>query len=463
MAKYETEIQPVNTSYAYPNMDERKAFNRQEGEVARTLLGKDATSLRDVPGSIFIINKDNKTFRNMPENDVLSEVIMGNAKSYRLYVRDKNNALRQVRLEKDENDEIFLAVSQPVRVLIPKRPDYYYLKKFLSIFVKSFKEELDQYQTDLEAATKPYKNLEKYHINLNPNDAPLQPEPLEEAESAKQEPEAVQDEQDELQADEVVGEIHVDVKEPEVKKPEEESKEKESKAKTEEKPAAKLVFVDEGENKGEKENAPKQKPAAKAAPSKAAWMHFQSQSEEKNKPLLPSQMNPQQFYAHLEEMDKHNKESLITIAMANKKCTPDLYYEAVEKTLEAQVAGQMLTKAKGINDPAERNAFLEQEKYTYTSLSAGLRSFVRQKIDPDLVTRFCRNPGGFTDEADALLEITDNLQEGGVQEYLEGIQAQNAAMKGQMQANQPQAQQLQQSQPQIQQPQAPSMGGGAMG
>jgi hypothetical protein len=247
-----------------------------------------------------------------------------------------------------------------------------------------------------------------------------------------------------------------EVKKPEVKEPEIKKTEVNRSA-----TKPQLVFEDVVEKnvvqeKPKVQSSVMQPPRPKPQSQPRPWQ----QPVQKNDPLNPSQMSPEQFYAHLEKIDAYNNETLVTSALAKEDCTPDKYYEAVAKTLEGQVARKMLNKVNGLNDD-EKVEFLDKKKAVYTSLTAGLRDYVRGKIDPERVDTIFRKHGPQSEEAWPLIDEAEELAGTGVEEYLKSVKAQNAAFRNQqMQSNQVQRSGAEMKQPEPEsKPAASSIGG----
>ena len=119
MPNYDTPIKTAKSAYQNLRADEREAYITQQGKVARILLGGNVNSLSEAAGALFTVKRGGK-FQRMPENLQQDDMMMY-AKSNRLYVRDRNNALRQVSLNTDGETPV-LEVSEPVRTLPPRRP-----------------------------------------------------------------------------------------------------------------------------------------------------------------------------------------------------------------------------------------------------------------------------------------------------------------------------------------------------
>ena len=454
MPNYDTPIKTAKSAYQNLRADEREAYITQQGKVARILLGGNVNSLSEAAGALFTVKKGGK-FQRMPENLQQDDMMMY-AKSNRLYVRDRNNALRQVSLNTDGETPV-LEVSEPVRTLPPRRPSLLtYIKSWFNNVAA--KEKIQIYQQEKAAHEAFRRELEGFGVDPNPK-RPMNWEEVPEMRQA------------EVNPSEVAKEAKVEVNPPkvqpkkvkasEVKKPE--VKEPEIKKTEVNRSATKpqLVFEDVVEKnvvqeKPKVQSSVMQPPRPKPQSQPRPWQ----QPVQKNDPLNPSQMSPEQFYAHLEKIDAYNNETLVTSALAKEDCTPDKYYEAVAKTLEGQVAREMLNKVNGLNDD-EKVEFLDKKKAVYTSLTAGLRDYVRGKIDPERVDTIFRKHGPQSEEAWPLIDEAEELAGTGVEEYLKSVKAQNAAFRNQqMQSNQVQRSGAEMKQPEPEsKPAASSIGG----
>lgn len=165
MPTYNTPIKLVKYTKHTLRAPERTAYLDQETELARTLLGEDATGLKDAKGGLFYTDRSGNfhVLRKGVDNDH----IMTLAKAACLYVRAKNNDLHQISLENNEN-QISLHVSVPLQDAEPKRPSLWtYIK---SIFIQSARDEIQTYQNakEFNDSFRKLTEQEKYHINPKP-------------------------------------------------------------------------------------------------------------------------------------------------------------------------------------------------------------------------------------------------------------------------------------------------------
>ena len=191
--------------------------------------------------------------------------------------------------------------------------------------------------------------------------------------------------------------------------------------------------------------APEEKPAAQTVENQ--------QPKVKTEPLNPSKMNPEQFYNHLEAMEKQGKE--IDPVDVSMKGNPEIFYKSMEEMIRGQIAGDIKAKADKLTNPAEKDAFLDGQKHLYTSLAAGLGNFITKAVDRDLLNQM------YAEKSRGLLVSKATvLQINGMEDYLKSIQAQNEANK-QMEQSQASAQ-VQQNAAQMQvqqaQPEPPKAG-----
>jgi hypothetical protein len=191
-------------------------------------------------------------------------------------------------------------------------------------------------------------------------------------------------------------------------------------------------------------------PEAKKAEGKK--VEAKKPEEKKAEPLNPSKMTAERFGEHLKEVHDRGSaypDKAILDKPANH--TPDEYYEAVAQVLEGHVARNMLYATAALDDE-KKGAFFDAQKREYTSLAAGLRDFVRTKIDGELVDRFFkeRRPADRIQLTNRRME----LEKTGVTEYIELVEAQNAANKAQQMQSNPNQAQMNQPEAQMQQAQS---------
>jgi hypothetical protein len=131
----------------------------------------------------------------------------------------------------------------------------------------------------------------------------------------------------------------------------------------------------------------------------------------------------------------------------------------MEEMIRGQIAGDIKAKADEIMDPTEKNTFLYGQKRLYTSLVAGLDTFIAEEYDREVIGE--RIASG---QPSSLLSTVMRFKTSGVEDYMKSIQTQNEASKQAMEQSQPSAQ-VQMSQPemQVQQPQPQPMGMGGPG
>lgn len=142
------------------------------------------------------------------------------------------------------------------------------------------------------------------------------------------------------------------------------------------------------------------------------------------KKLSVSQMNPQQFNEYLTELANTNSPELISDTIKDDGFTPDKYYKAMTTMMESQVAKKLLAEANKITDKTEKEAFLDTQKKTYTALTVGLRDFVKESIDANLINTYVQTHD-FSNRTKLWVAST-NLEMHGVDQYMEKLKAENA-------------------------------------
>ena len=230
----------------------------------------------------------------------------------------------------------------------------------------------------------------------------------------------------------------------------------------------------------EKENAIQEKKDAEAAELKEELDELEQ--------LNTSKMSEEQFRNHLESLSELGTKHLTAEAMTKADFKPKDYYKALSQELEAQVANKLLDPIRELEKSLERETvlnpqkgiktnedkvredtqkleeakkFLDSQKRVYTSLVAGLRKFVREKSDRELIDNYCKVLKPLSMEGLKLTQATDQMRNNGVEEYLKGVMAKNGELKQNTDQVQHNPNQLQQSpdQLQMQQPPQPQQAG----
>ena len=173
MPNYNTPVKLVKYTKQTLHAPERTVYLDQEKELARTLLGENATGLKDAKGGLFYTDRSG-TFHVLRKG-VDNDHIMSLARAACLYVRDKNNALHQISLENNE-EQISIHVSVPLQDAEPKRPSHWtYIK---SIFIQSARDEIQTYQKarEFNDSFRKLTEQEKDHIDPKPDMTAIRPE-----------------------------------------------------------------------------------------------------------------------------------------------------------------------------------------------------------------------------------------------------------------------------------------------
>ena len=230
----------------------------------------------------------------------------------------------------------------------------------------------------------------------------------------------------------------------------------------------------------EQENAIQEKKDAEAA-------ELQEELDELEQ-LNTSKMSEEQFRNHLESLSELGTKHLTAEAMTKADFKPKDYYKVLSQELEAQVANKLLDPIRELEKSLERETvlnpqkgiktnedkvredtqkleeakkFLDSQKRVYTSLVAGLRKFVREKSDRELIDNYCKVLKPLSMEGLKLTQATDQMRNSGVEEDLKGVMAKNGELKQNTDQVQHNPNQLQQSpdQLQMQQPPQPQQAG----
>ena len=217
-----------------------------------------------------------------------------------------------------------------------------------------------------------------------------------------------------------------------------------------------MIKIEEPKTEEQKIENPMPEKKVKAQVNEEEWER--NILNELNREEMPDirNMSVEEFYAHLDGVRSapQSKGFSFPVVVGQPNTTPVDYYKFMTRVLVRNVAEGMYHEAEQITDSAKRNEFLDKSKDLFTSMTAGLRSYVVKHTDHNAVRDFFANRG----EADAfsnLFNITRELDRNGVNHYMKEVQVQNVAAK---QAQQPaaQVQQVQMEQPKME---APTKGG----
>ena len=340
----------------------------------------------------------------------------------RLFVRDRENYLRQVSLQKGEKDELDFHVSEPIsEPVVPPRPKFYFIKNLLGKLFSYFNAMVEDYNNwkNFDKAITDFAN--EYNAGKGPKDssrfkfAPAKAAPI-----VPEQPVANEVQVNEVQVNEVQ------------------------------------------ENKIEVNQ-----PVVESVPIEPQL------SAEELLNMDPMNMTSAQFEAYLDVLHDRNvvndnRESLAMAVINDPDSTPDDYYEAVTQELQGVAAKKLLDRLSTATDKIKED-IIEQQKPIFSSMARGLKAFVwnypgrtnkevvneyfKVRALQDINTKEAREYKDkynlFTLKMNMMADLMQ-LQFEGVSDYLDAVKQQGANIK---QAQQQAQQQIQmQQQIQVQQP-----------
>ena len=150
----------------------------------------------------------------------------------------------------------------------------------------------------------------------------------------------------------------------------------------------------------------------------------------------PKDMNLAQFKAHLGTAYSNGSNVDIKKVLDSKNCSAEIYFDAMARKIEAQVARTMMTTLNNAPNPEEA---LKQQTALYVPLVADLKTFIISNTDVETLNRYCTGPRN-PEDALKLQQSADDLVKNGVSRYLEETAKKNAEKEKAKSADAPQKQ-----------------------
>lgn len=137
-------------------------------------------------------------------------------------------------------------------------------------------------------------------------------------------------------------------------------------------------------------------------------------------------MTADDFFAHVNS--RWGTLDGITAAgvLEKKDCQPDDYYDIVTRQLEAIVAKNIVMETLRRGD-GDREAFLDEQKAIYPATIKGLRDYVVNHTDKNILNAFCKMPDVDSVEYTALMSASTDLMANAINGYTAELDVLNKA------------------------------------